>query len=142
MAYVSLEDPSGTMELIVFSRVLEESRGYLQVNTPILAAGRLSVREDQPPQLLCDRVTPLSQVPDGTPTRPQVQSGTLFLRLPSQDSPLLQRIKNLFLLFPGQSRAILCFADSKRRLGARCLLHDALLDELRELLDAENVVVQ
>ena len=34
MAYVTLEDDTGSMELLAFSRVLEESGNYLQVNRP------------------------------------------------------------------------------------------------------------
>ena len=52
------------------------------------------------------------------------------------------RVRNLFVLFPGQQTAVLYLADSKRRLGARCLLHPALLQELKELLGEENVVLQ
>ena len=66
----------------------------------------------------------------------------LYLRFARSDDPLLTRVRNLFVLFPGQQTAVLYLADSKRRLGARCLLHPALLQELKELLGEENVVLQ
>ncbi|MBP3318693.1 MAG: DNA polymerase III subunit alpha, partial [Ruminiclostridium sp.] len=47
MAYVTIEDDTGSVELLAFSRVLEESGAYLQVNTPILATGRISVRDEK-----------------------------------------------------------------------------------------------
>ena len=52
MAYVTLEDDTGSMELLAFSRVLEESGNYLQVNLPILVYGRISVRDEKAPQLM------------------------------------------------------------------------------------------
>ena len=54
MAYVTLEDDTGSLELLVFSRVLEESGSYLQVNLPILTEGRISVRDEKAPQLMWD----------------------------------------------------------------------------------------
>ncbi len=147
MAYVTLEDDTGAVELLVFARVLEQSGSYLQANVPIFAAGRISVREEKPPQLLCDRVTPLSQTPAGQPDfqprpRPGTRQGKLYLRFASQDSPLFRRVTALLSLFPGESQAVLYFADTQRRLGARCLLHDALIQELEERMGQENVVVK
>ena len=51
-------------------------------------------------------------------------------------------MKNLFTLFPGENQAVLYFADTKRRLGTKCLLHEALIQELEALLGKENVVVK
>ena len=144
MAYVTLEDATGSVELMVFSRVLEESGSYLQVNLPVLVRGKLALREDKPPQLLCDQVTPLSQAAGQTPPPAQQKalSGKLYLRFPGAEDPRLNRVKDLFVLFPGQQAAVLYLADSKRRLGARCQIHPAMVQELRELLGEENVVVQ
>ncbi len=142
MAYVTLEDATGSVELMAFSRVLEESGSYLQVNLPILVRGKLALREDKPPQLLCDQVMPLSQIPGQAKPAHKVLPGKLYLRLPGAQDPRLDRVKDLFVLFPGQQAAVLYLADSGRRLGARCQLHTALVQELRELLGEENVVIQ
>ena len=48
----------------------------------------------------------------------------------------------LLSFFPGESQAVLYFADTQRKLGARCLLHDALIQELEERMGKENVVVK
>ena len=72
----------------------------------------------------------------------ELLSGKLYLRFPRGDDPRLQRVSDLFVLFPGSQSAVLYLADSGRRLGGRCQLHPALLQELRELLGPENVVVQ
>lgn len=144
MAYVTLEDDTGSMELLAFSRVLEESGNYLQVNLPILVYGRISVRDEKAPQLMCDRVTPLNQVPDQPlhPGNPAERTGKLYLRFDNENDPRFQRIKNLLILFPGNQQAVLYLSDTGRRLGARCQLHPALLEELRELLGEENVVLK
>ena len=61
MAYVTLEDDTGAMELLVFARVLGESGGYIKENAPVLATGRLSVRDEKAPQMLVDSIRPLGE---------------------------------------------------------------------------------
>lgn len=141
MAYVVLEDDSGSLELMAFSRTLEESGSYLQVNVPILVEGKLSLRDEKPPQVLCDRVFPLNQVPQAPATPRTAIPGKLYLRFERSDDPLLTRVRNLFVLFPGQQTVVLYLADTQRRLGAKCLLLPPLLQELKDLLGEANVVV-
>ena len=38
------------MELLCFSRVIDQCGSYMQVNTPVLVKGRLSVRDEKPPR--------------------------------------------------------------------------------------------
>ncbi len=59
MAYVTIEDELASMELLCFSRVIDQCGSYMQVNTPVLVKGRLSVRDEKPPQIMCDSLYPL-----------------------------------------------------------------------------------
>ena len=142
MAYVVLEDATGNLEMTVFSRLLEECGSYLQVNMPLLAQGKLILREDKAPQFLCDQLTPLVQVPGQPARQHKVLPGRLYLRFSGQADPRLERVKDLFGLFPGQQGAVLYLAAEGRRLGGHCQIHTAMVQELRELLGEENVVVQ
>ncbi len=142
MAYVTLEDDTGSMELLCFSRVLNSSGNYLKSGLPILATGQLSVRDEKTPQLLCDQVTPLASVAEDAPPAQVMPSGKLYLRFASETDPLFDRIRKIFIMFPGDSQAVLYFADTGRRLGSKCLLHEALIKELRLLLGEESVVVK
>ena len=45
-------------------------------------------------------------------------------------------------MFPGTQQMKVRCADTGKLLGAPCLVHPALVDELRELLGAENVAVK
>ena len=73
MAYVTLEDDTGSMELLVFSRVLGESGSYIKENMPVLATGRISVRDEKAPQLMVDSVRPLLQNGAAPAEEPAVQ---------------------------------------------------------------------
>ena len=64
------------------------------------------------------------------------------MRIPGQGHPLYRRIELLLTMFPGSERMVLYFEDTKKRLGAPCLIHEALVAELTELCGEGNVVVK
>ncbi|NLB29566.1 MAG: DNA polymerase III subunit alpha, partial [Clostridiales bacterium] len=62
MAYVTIDDGTGAMELLVFARTLEQCAGYLSQNAVVMVRGKLSSRDDKPPQLLADLIRPVSDI--------------------------------------------------------------------------------
>ena len=64
MAYVTLEDMSGTVEMIVFPKKLNEYSRLLNEGQILYCQGRASLREEKESQLVCDRLTPASQIGD------------------------------------------------------------------------------
>ena len=145
MAYVTVEDDTGAMEMLVFSRVLGECGPYLKEGMAILAEGRISVRDEKAPQLMCDRVTPLDRAEGGTPPvgrRDDSKAKCLYIKIPSLEDPGWAKIKLILTMFPGTQQMKIRCADTGKLLGAPCLIHDALVAELRERLGPENVVVK
>ena len=165
MCYVTLEDDTGTMELIAFSRVIDTGGVYLKENEAVYCAGRISVRDEKDPQLMLDAVGPLAALTtDGAietaraslssarsgrgPSRrieepPQApKPKTLWVKLPAREDPAFRRIELILTMFPGTEPLVVYFADTKKRLGARCIIHPALVEELKEMLGEENVVVK
>lgn len=140
MAYVTVEDDTAAMELLVFSKTLNECSPYLKEGLPVLVRGKLSVRDEKSPQILCDGISPLNEaVSEERPAEKRPK--TLYVRLPS-DGPLLEKIKLIFSMFPGDEPAVIVLADTRKRFGTRCLIHNSLVDDLRERLGEENVVVK
>ena len=60
MAYVMVEDDTASLELLCFSRVLETCGAYMKENQAVVVKGRLSVRDEKAPQIMCDSIYPLS----------------------------------------------------------------------------------
>ncbi len=153
MAYVMLEDDTGSMELIVFARLLEQCGGLLAEGRAVVAEGRISVRDEKQPQLVCDRLFPLdgreTAVGAGAPApavpeQPGVVPGArrIYLNLPALEDARVERIRKMLIMFPGNGQIVFCCRDSGRRFGAPCLIHTSLIRELRALLGEENVVVK
>lgn len=145
MAYITLEDDTGSMELLAFSRVLGESGSYIKENLPVLAGGRISVRDEKAPQIMVDSILPLNESAGSAPAENQPQKGhqKLFLRIDSAQEPLWRRIQLVLSFFPGNEPCKVKFLDTERWSPAiPCAIHPALVQELAQLLGEENVVVR
>ena len=143
MAYVTLDDGTGAMELLCFQRVLDQSGGYLGEGAVVLVKGRLSLRDEKDPQLVAEFVRPLdSGTEQPAPAEPADAPKKLWLRLPGEAHPDAARIRRVLAMFPGATPVVIYLADSGEKRRSRCLIHEALLKELREILGADSVVLR
>ncbi len=142
MSYIRLEDSTGSMELIAFARVLDESGIYIKDNAAIVVKGRISFRDEKEPQLMLETLRPLTDLSETQEEKPKEKEKKLWVKLPSREDPRLKRIELILTMFPGQGRMIVYFEDTKDRMGTACLIHEALIDELKEMLGESNVVVK
>ena len=142
MAYVQLEDDTGSIELLCFQRALDNGGEFAADNAAVVVTGRISVRDEKEPQIVADSIRPISEAAPQT-ARPDAggRPRRLWLRLASADARLLRRIELLQEMFPGREQMIVYFADTGRKLAADCVIMDSLVRELRELLGEENVKV-
>lgn len=60
MAFVTLEDLYGTIEVIVFPATYKKYSRLLENDSTVIVEGKLSLREDEEPKILCDQVIPLT----------------------------------------------------------------------------------
>ena len=145
MSYITIEDDTAAIEMLAFSNVISQYGNYLRENAPVVITGRLSLRDDKEPQIVINRARPMSDftdrvVPD--PVETQKRSGTLYLRLPSEADPTFRKVKAIINMFPGESKVVVYFADTKLRRGALCDLDNRMLKELENLLGNGNVIVK
>ena len=144
MSYVTIEDDTAAIEMLAFSNVISQYGNHIRENAPVVVTGRLSMREDKDPQIVINRVRPMSDFTDNLMPDPEPQklSGTLYLRLSSEGDPAFRKVKAIINMFPGSSKAVVYFADTKLRRGATCDLDKRMLDELKNLLGESNVIVK
>ena len=147
MAYVALEDDTASIEMLAFSNVISQYGGYLKENSPVVITGRLSIRDEKEPQIVINRARPISDFAKEAPKEELAQRsnplvGTLYLRLPTETGTLFPKIRAILNMFPGDSTAVVYFADTKQRRGTQCALDERMLDELKKVLGEGNVVVK
>ena len=148
MAYVTVEDDTAAIEMLAFSNVLNQYGGYLRENSPVVIVGRLTLRDDKEPQIVINRARPISDFAEANP-EPQIvprreipRTGTLYLRLPSEQGKLFPKIKAILNMFPGGNNVVLYFADTKQRRGTRAEFRESLLVELKNVLGEANVILK
>ena len=161
MAFVTLEDLTGEMECLVFPKVYEKYQPLLTEDAAVVISGRLSVREEEAPKLLAERIVPLADwheeetrepaprrngrpEPARSPAdRAAAADKKLFLRLGRRD---MDRALALLGLFPGDTPVYMHFPEDKTTLLCPvenwCSGDDACLFKLRQELGAENAVLK
>ena len=145
MSYVVLEDDSGSIELIVFQKVLDTAGSYIVDNQAVLVRGRISLRDEKDAQIVVESLRPISDIGmpgEQQPAEKPKEEEKLWIKVPSASDPVMRRIQLILTMFPGNRQMIIWCEKEKKRLGARCLIHEGLILELQELLGKENVVVK
>ena len=158
MAFTTVEDLTGTMELLIFPRVLAECRAALQENAVVVANGRVSVKEEEAARLIVEGVQPIeSYDPSKSFGKNRVEkvrretsggeAAGYFLTVPSRQCPEMHRVENLLCnIFDGGTvKVYFCFADTGQKALARhmAVKDDPLLRaELERILGKEHVKVQ
>ena len=61
MAFLTVEDLFGTVEVVVFPRDYEKYRQYLEEDNKIFVKGRVSEEDDKASKLICEKVLPFGQ---------------------------------------------------------------------------------
>ena len=61
MAFVTVEDLLGTVEVVVFPRDYEKSREYLEVDSKVFIRGKVSEEDEKASKLICEKVIPFEK---------------------------------------------------------------------------------
>lgn len=134
MAFITLEDLYGSLEVVVFPKKYEQYRQYLEQDAKIFVYGRASINEKES-KLLLEKLVPFDKVPK-----------KVYLQCENKDAYLLQesRIYEILDRYPGNSTVTVCLKQEKQRkeLGRQfqVVVNEALLKELKELLGEGKVL--
>ena len=148
MAFTNVEDLSGTMEIIVFPKVLADCRSALQDNAVVVINGRVSVKEEENAKLVAEKITPIEEYSaNGTaaprPAQEKPARKGMYLKVPSRSCPQFAKVENLLSIFEGPLPVYIYFEDQKQlTLAPRNLWsmeHELLTCELKRILGDGNV---
>ena len=145
MAFTNVEDLSGTMEILLFPKVLAGCRGALQDNAVVVIQGRVSVKEEENAKLVAETVVPIADYQPGAaaPGPQKAQRKGMYLKVPSRSCEQFRRVQNLLSIFEGPLKVYIYFEDQKQlTLAPRDLWsmeHELLTNELRRILGEKNV---
>ncbi len=136
MAFLTLEDLLGTMEIIVFPKSYEQYSGMIDTDAKVFIRGRVSVEEDRPSKLILERVIPFSEVP-----------AEIWIRFPDRDAFEQEEkdIRDIVSPFPGTDRVIVYLEKERAMKRMNCFTdaEDAggVLVTLKQKFGGDNVKV-
>lgn len=81
MAFITLEDLYGTIEGIVFPKIYENCKDILYEDNIILVEGTIDASEDEPPKLICNKITELKKETNQTNNK----TNKLYLKVESTE---------------------------------------------------------
>ena len=63
MAFLTIEDLVGSVEVVVFPKDYEKNANYLREDAKVFVQGRISVEEDKDGKLICEKMIPFATLP-------------------------------------------------------------------------------
>ncbi len=149
MAYLNLEDTTGSIETIVFPKILMDKPAMFFEGNILLVHGRISMREDEDTKIICEAVEPcpsensISELKSDIKQEKKKAKG-LFLRFDTDDSPQIECCRKLLAIFDGNTPLYYYFADKneykKNPIMQAIDVNNVLLRELRKILGDSNVI--
>ena len=161
MAFVTIEDRYGEIEVLIFPKILSECSYMLAPDMPVAVTGEISQSDDDPPKILARSVILLSEsfsqsdvkhvdgeshrmrddVNASSNTRPKA----LYLRVDSMRGETFERIKTLLSIFQGPIPVVFYDAEEKEYVKEISFYVEpapSMIKLLEEILGKENVVLK
>ncbi|MEG0179174.1 MAG: DNA polymerase III subunit alpha, partial [Oscillospiraceae bacterium] len=139
MAFLTVEDLSGTMEVLAFPKVFKLCAEILIVNNVVVIRGRVSIKEDEPPKLLAETIVDIKKYePQKLYASTQKDKSGLWLKLPTREGKAYDDVISYLEIFDGVTPVYLYFEDNKQVLLAPKSLwvsnNPTLMRALKEVL--------
>jgi DNA polymerase-3 subunit alpha len=107
MAFLTVEDLYGPVEVIVFSQLFEKCGTRLQVDNVIIVEGQISLREDEEAKLIANNIRFYE---DNV-------SQTFWVKIP-KGSHEIDRAKDILKAYPGDTKVVIYNEANRTRLAA------------------------
>ena len=162
MAILQLQDLTGNIEVLLFSKTYDRYSSMLEEDKIVLISGKISIKSDsfndeseeeethETASIICSDIQEITspdmkieKMPERRSYVPRTQ--TLVVTVTDNDSPNLNRCINLLTQNIGPSPVEFCFVDKGKRArfsANNVLITNTLLSELRNILGDLKVQVK
>lgn len=136
MAFFTLEDLVGTVEVLVFPRDYERYHHLINEDAKVFVQGRVSAEDDKPSKLICERIWAFQEIPRD-----------VWIQFETKEdfAAREQQLYQMTASSDGQDQLVIFVRNPKavKRLGARYSVDASgeLLRSLQEAFGKENVKV-
>ena len=139
MAFVTIEDLYGTVELIVFDSVYHKLQNALIEENVVLVEGRLSIREDEPVKIVASMIKDLTQnIVESTPVSNKINSLLIDITNLSEDKK--DRLRGAIKFFSGDRANVKLeiMQDGHVKPCGGIFMTNKILEQFEEIVGKEN----
>ena len=125
MAFIDLQDKTGTIEVVVFPKTLMEHYDDVVQDSVICVRGRVSVREDVAPSMVCDEILPITKE----------AMSKVYIKISSEE--IMPQLRKVLGVFRGKTPVYIYNDSTKKTMKAPRSLWvdycDALVGEIETM---------
>lgn len=138
MAFVTLEDLFGTIDLIVFPNVFDKCSKFLIEDSIIHVTGTLNISEEDEPKIICDKIIPLENN----------EETKLYLKISKdKDKSILNDIKKILSNYTGKTPVYVYLEKNRKTIIAQRefwvdIDNNTLVESLKSLLGEQCIKIQ
>ncbi|MBQ4557843.1 MAG: DNA polymerase III subunit alpha [Clostridia bacterium] len=142
MAFVTLEDLYGQIELLLFANAYAKYKDLLQMDAVIKASGKISIREGQKPSVMADNIEAMHIVEKVEVEEKPVP--TMYLKFNTQDNEFKKEIFEVLQTYPGKSPVVIKCSTTGQvfKLNFTVSCEGFAVPELRAYLGEENLIIR
>ena len=141
MAFITLEDLYGTIEVVIFPKVYNRLHNYLVKNTPVLLSGRASISEEEG-KIICDDIVLL----DSLKKKEEALKKEIWILFDDMDSFKERQVElnRIIRDYPGYSNVYIQLKAEKKAVK---LLYTAeagcdLEEELKRIYGEDRILIR
>lgn len=137
MAFLKMEDLTGVIEVIVFPKTLDKIREFIKEDSLVVIKGRVSIKEDELPKLICESIEPLEKI----------NTAKVYIRVNNIDEgrELMKELKRMPSEYKGDTTVfIFTVSDRKNYRAPKDIwinLESEAIIYFKEIIGEENVKI-
>ena len=150
MAFLEVEDLYGSIEIIVFPKVLKQYNTIVNEENIVYIKGRLSIQEDNA-KIIAEQIKDINDKTSFTKTAKKVyniqedkQGEKLFIKIDDiNDKEKLEKIEKILKFYPGKEPVFLCTTVPKKKYkwNSTVTISENLIDNLKQILDESYIKI-
>jgi len=140
MAFINIEDVGGTIEVIVFPKLLAKYMNKINNGVAVVVGGRLSMREEENPKIILDFLETADNAKDN-----RSKKHGLFIRVENNQSAIYQTCLDIInnKATVGEVPLYFYFASTKQYFPCKKIaINENLIAELKGIAGEHNVIFQ
>jgi DNA polymerase III subunit alpha len=135
MAFARLEDLYGAIEVIIFPKAFEKFKNLIYEDSMIIVKGKVSIREEEEPKILCETVEPLIRI----------DTKKLYVLIASEDflRESVVKLRKAVYKYKGNVPVYICTKKERKkfRLDRESWIknEENAIDNIKEIFGDKNV---